>query len=314
MLSRPSSNLWLVIGASLAVSGGFTIVVTLLDRGPFLWVGVGLVAAGSLALRKGLSDAQGRAGEGAHPGPATPSAGRIEAELRRPAPRKVAMTTRGKAVVVVWMLTLTLFATLAFEHFARFPPPDERDRLDAEGVESTAAIHSLEERSLSEQRTLFFVGYSFATRSGAPMRVNRSVPARIFKRLVEGQRTRVVYFPGRPELHYLPDLTSPVPTRLVFFLGGLLLAAAGFAESQRRLHRRLVASGSAISGVTADVRRRGGVRSFLVNYDIGGDRRSLKARERNPDLRNGQPATVLYDPVASNRAVIYRLALYRALS
>lgn len=311
---RLSSNVWLVLGASLAVSGGFAIVVTLLDRGPFLWVGVGLVAAGSFALRKGLNDARDKADEGAFRTAPAPSTARVEAELRRPGPRKVKMTTRGNAVVFVWIFTLSLFAALAYEHFARFSPPASKDRLDSEGVESIAEIHSLESRSLNDRGTLYFVGYGFSTRSGAPMRVNRSVPAPVFHRFAEGQRTRVVYFPGRPELHYLPDLTSPVPTKLVLFLGGLLLAAAGFAESQRRLHRRLVASGTPISGLTADVRRRGGVRSFLVNYDVGGVHRSLKARERNPDLRNGQPATVLYDPSASNRAVIYRLALYRARS
>ena len=311
---RMSSNVWLVLGASLAVSGGFVVVVSVLDRGPFLWVGVGLVAAGSLALRKGLNEAQGKADEGALAAVAAPSASRVEAELRRPAPRKVAMTTRGKAVVFVWMFTLALFATLAYEHFARLPPPESKDRLESEGVEAVAEIHALEARSLNDQRTLYFVGYSFPTRSGSPTRVNRSIPARVFDRLAEGQRTPVVYFPGTPELHYLPDLTSPLPTRLVFFLGGLLLAAAGFAESQRRLHRRLVARGTPIAGLIADVRRRGGVRSFLVNYEIGGVRASLKARERNPDLKNGQTATVLYDPSASNRAIIYRLALYRARS
>ena len=118
--------------------------------------------------------------------------------------------------------------------------------------------------------------------------------------------------PRNPDNHYLPEITSPASTRFVFFIGGLLLAAAGFSEAQRRLHRRLVATGSAVAGLTADVRRRGGVRSFVVNYEVAGESRSVRARERNRNLRSGQPATVLYDPSASGRAVIYRLALYRA--
>lgn len=314
MPARPTSNIWLALGASLAVSGGFAIVVSLLDRGPFLWVGVGLVAAGSLALRKGLNLAQARTEEpsGRRARPAT--AASVESELRLPPPRSVAMTARGKAVVVIWTATLTLFATLAYEHSGLLPPPEAKNRLQSEGLEAVAAIHSREVRTLADGRQLHFVGYRFSTRSGTPMRINRSVPPRVFSRLAEGDTTTVVYFPNRPEIHYLPDLTSPVQTRLVLFAGGLLLAAAGFAEAQRRLHRRLVRSGQPVTGHTADVRRRGGVRSFRVNYEVAGQRRSLRARERNPDLRNGQAATVLYDPSSASKGVIYRLALYRARS
>ncbi len=314
MPARPTSNIWLALGASLAVSGGFAIVVSLLERGPFLWVGVGLVAAGSLALRKGLNLAQAETGKQSDRPTSPSAAASVERELRLPPPRSVVMTARGKAVVVIWMATLTLFATLAYEHFGRLPPPEANDRLQSEGLEAVATIHSREVRTLTEDRQLHFVGYSFSTRSGTPTRINRSVPPRVFARLAEGDTTKVVYFPNRPELHYLPDLTSPVHTRLVLFAGALLLVAAGFAESQRRLHRRLVRSGQPVAGQTADVRRRGGVRSFRVNYEAAGQRHSLRARERNPDLRNGQAATVLYDPSSANRGVIYRLALYRIRS
>ena len=313
---RPSSKVWLALGASLAVSGGFTILVSLPQGGETLWVGVGLVATGSLALRMGLRAGRDQsrrdsvaADRGAEP---SVTASRIEPELRNPPPRKVAMTARGKTVVSVWMLTLAVFATLGHKHFGLLPPPEMKSRLESDGFSAVAQIHSREARPVAEERTLYFVGYGFVTESGAPVRINRSVPARVFDRLAQGDTTKVVYFPGNPELHYLPDHTSPVSTRVIFFAGGLLLAAAGFAEAQRRLHRRLVASGAAVSGLTADVRRRGGVRSFLVNYDIGGVRQSLKGTERNPELRNGQAATVLYDPAIKSRAVIYRLALYRA--
>lgn len=315
MSFRPSSKVWLALGASLAVSGGFAIVSSLPEGGRILWLGVGLVALGSLTLRLGLDSA------GARPQTGQPAGHRqarsratssyIERELLRPSPRSVEMTTRGRTVVLAWMLTLAVFAILAYRHFGLLPPPEMKGRLESEGYSSLAEVHGLEAREIEDGRTLYFVGYNFQTESEAPVRISRSVPFRVFDRLEEGGTTAVVYFPGNPELHFLPDLTSPVSTSAVVFASALLLAAAGFAEAQRRLHRRLVSSGSAVSGFTADVRRRGGVRSFLVNYDIGGVRRTLKARERNPDLRNGQPATVLYDPVATTRAVIYRLALYR---
>ncbi len=285
------------------------------EGGETLWVGVGLVALGSVALRMGLDSAEGTRGESipAARRQARPRAtsSNIEPELLNPSPRKVMMTSRGKTVVLVWMLTLAVFAVLAHRHFGLLPPPEMKSRLDSEGFSSLAEVHGREARDVAEGRTLYFVGYNFLTESGAPVRISRSVPMRVYARLDEGETTAVVYFPRNPELHYLPDLTSPVSTRFVLFLGALLLAAAGFAEAQRRIHRRLVASGAAVSGFTADVRRRGGVRSFLVNYDIGGVRRTLKATERNPNLRNGQRATVLYDPTVTTRAVIYRIALYR---
>ena len=318
MSFRPTSRVWLALGASLAVSGGIAIVTSLPDGGEILWVGVGLVALGSLSLRMGLDRAQRDRPEA---GPATssrattpPGSSGIEPELRGPSPRRVQMTARGRAVVLIWTLTLAIFAILVHRHFGMLTPVEMQGRLDEQGAAAVAEFHGKEVRELPDGKTLHFVGYNFLPASGSPVRISRSVTAGVFARLREGETTRVLYMPGNPELHYLPDLTSPVPTRIVFLACGLLLAAAGFAEAQRRLHRRLVASGAAVSGTTANVRRRGGVRSFLVNFDIGGVRRTLKGTERNPDLRNGQRATVLYDPAASTRAVIYRLALYRALT
>lgn len=314
MNSSPSTKIWLALGASLAVSGGFAIIVSLPEGGLVMWAGVGLVSAGSLALRIGLGKSRqqlaGATQEAAsHPGPA--AQGSVEPELLRPTPRTVEMTVRGKTVVATWMLALAAFGTVAHQHFSRFHPPHSKDRLEEDGATATATVHSLEARQIEDGRTLYFVGYGFATESGSPVRISRSVSERVYNRLAEGTATEVVYLPRNPENHYLPELTSPVSTRFVFFAGGILLAAAGFAEAQRRLHRRLVATGTPVSGFTADVRRRGGVRSFLVNYDVAGRRRSLRARERNVGLRSGQAATVLYDPAVSNRAVIYRLALYR---
>ncbi len=280
-----------------------------------MWTGVAMVAIGSLALRTGLGRAD-----------MTDSADQadwdswtraraldsIEPELLEPLPRKVEMTARGKLVVGAWMLTLALYGALAQQHFYRLPPIPQQELLESEGAVSTATVHSVESRQLEDGRALHFVGYSFKTESGSPVRINRSVPQRVHSGFFEGMRTTVVYLPGGPELHYLPDLTSPVSTRIVFFAGGLLLAAAGFAEAQRRLHRRLVSQGVAVPGFTASVRRRGGVRSFHVNFDVRGERRSIRASERNPSLKSGQTATVLYDPSASSRVVVYRLALYRA--
>lgn len=312
MRFSPPAKIWLALGASLAVSGGFAIVISLRDGGLTMWAGVGLVAAGSVALRIGLS----KSGEGVEvstgppAGPSTRAA--VEPELLRPAPRRVRMTARGKTVVASWMLAVAAFAGFANEHYSRLQAPHSKQRLEREGLDSVATVHSLQARELENGRTLYFVGYSFATHDGSPVRISRSISERVYNRLSEQATTRVVYMPRNPDNHYLPEITSPASTRFVFFIGGLLLAAAGFSEAQRRLHRRLVATGSAVAGLTADVRRRGGVRSFVVNYQVAGESRSVRARERNRNLRSGQPATVLYDPSASGRAVIYRLALYRA--
>ena len=314
MGSGSSSKIWLALGASLAVSGGFAIIVSLPDGGLVMWGGVGLVSAGSLALRIGLGKSR-EFGTGApleSSKTAAPIAqSSVEPELLRPTPRTVEMTSRGKTVIATWMLALAAFGTVANQHFGRLPPPKSESLLEQEGATSTATVHAREARQLEDDRTLYFVGYNFVTATGSPVRISRSVPERMYNRFAEGSTTRVVYFPGNPDNHYLPEITSPVSTRFVFFAGGILLAAAGFAEAQRRLHRRLVATGTAVSGFTADVRRRGGVRSFHVNYDVAGERRSIRARERNPSLRSGQSATVLFDPAISSRAVIYRLALYR---
>ena len=310
MDSDSSRRIWLALGASLAVCGGFALAISLPEGGWLMWTGVGMVATGSLALRAGLAAREAHTDGDPPAGPQ--SRAHIEPELLESPPRQVEMTGRGRLVVMAWVLALAAFGALAQQHFYRLPPTPAQDLLDAEGAESTATLHSVETRQLADGRALHFVGYSFQADSGSPVRINRSLSRRVHSRMFEGMRTRVVYLPGSPEMHYLPEMTSPVSTRVVFFAGGLLLAAAGFAEAQRRLHRRLVSRGVAVSGITASVRRRGGVRSFRVNYDVAGERRSIRASERNPNLRSGQASTVLYDPAASSRAIVYRLALYRA--
>ena len=315
MQSGQASKIWLALGASLAISGGFAVVMSLPEGGDTLWLGVGLIAAGSLALRRGLAGADLGAGSPPrHEAAAGASAddSYIEPELRVAGPRAVTLTTRGKLVLAVWVAVLAVFGLLAHQHFGRLPAPPSKKLLDQEGVATSATVHSQEMRSLEDGRTLYFLGYSFAADGGRPMRVNQSVPPRVYARVSEGDTTEVVYMPLNPQQHYLPEITSPVTTGMVVFIAAVLLLAAGFAEAQRRLHRRLVVSGKAVSGFTADVRRRGGVRSFLVNYDSGGKRQTLRARERNPELRNGQTVTVLYDPTIPSRAVVYRHGMYRA--
>ena len=279
-----------------------------------MWAGIGLIAAGSLALRMGLGTLPSGSRDVSDSGQAAVSASSrgIESELHGAVPRSVQMTKRGMLVVATWTITLAVFASLAHQHFGLLPPPARKGQLDAEGSTSAASVHSRDEREIESGRSLYFIGYNFSTESGAPLRVNRSVPRRVFLQVAEGDTMPVVYFPGNPEVHYLPRITSPVSTRLVFFAGGLLLAAAGVGEAQRRMHRRLVSTGTPVAGFVTDVRRRGGVRSFRVNYDIDGQRQSLAARERNPDLRTGQTATVLCNPAIPKRAVIYRLAMYKA--
>lgn len=315
MQSGQASKIWLALGASLAISGGFAIVMSLPEGGEMLWLGVGLIAAGSLALRRGLAGAD----VVARPTPRDTSASSarandsgIEPELRAPGPRAVTLTTRGTLVVAVWVAVLAVFGLLSHHHFGHLPAPPSKKLLDQEGVTTSATVHSQEMRNLEDGRTLYFLGYTFAADAGAPMRVNQSVPPRVHARVSEGDTTQVVYMPLNPEHHYLPELTSPVTTGLVLFIGAVLLLAAGFAEAQRRLHRRLAVAGEAVSGFTADVRRRGGVRAFLVNFDVSGKRQTLRARERNPELRNGQSVTVLYDPAIPSRAVVYRHGMYRA--
>ena len=312
---HPSSKVWFAAGASLAVSGGFAILWSLPAGGAALWAGIGLIALGSLALRRGLDAYQPDPVEGrelAEDAQGHSLSDQIEPELRGPVPRRIVLTGRGKSIVVTWTVTLAVFASLAHQHFGRLPPPPEKSMLESEGAGATATVHSLDTRILDNGDTHYRVGYGFSTAAGIPIRISRTVPPQVFDSLREGETIRVTYLPANPEIHDLPEITSPVSTRLVFFIGGLLLAIAGFAEAQRRLHRRLVMSGTPVSGFTADVRRRGGVRSFRVNYDVNGKRQTLKGTERNPDLKSGQAATVLYNPRIPTRAVIYRLALYRA--
>ncbi len=278
-----------------------------------MWLGIALIAVGSLAMRSvlGRMDAERKRAPDA---PAATAAGAedIESELKKPAPRAVKLTARGNLVAAVWLAVTAPAGVLAWRHFNRLPPPRMKSMLASEGESAAAVIHRKQTFAVEGGGARHAIGYNFNDESGASIRSSVTVPRALFDSLAQGERLEVVYFPPDPSIHYLPEITSPVTTRVVWLALGILAAAALLANAQRRTHKKLVAEGRAVCGFVAGVRRRGGVRSFLVNYDVGGERRTVGASERNAGLENGQTATVLYDPRRADRAVVYRLALYRA--
>ena len=113
----------------MAVSGGFAVLISLPAGGILLWTGVGLIAAGSLALRMGLGAARpDSAVEAIAPSSdrASGAEANIESELRAAPPRGVVLTKRGRFVVATWVLTLGVFASLAHQHFGRLRRPAPR--------------------------------------------------------------------------------------------------------------------------------------------------------------------------------------------
>ena len=313
MFSNVPPKVLLIVAATLDVGGGLLIVFSLPDGGQPLWLGVGLIAVGSLTMRRGMARMNAElellpdALEETRPGGAD-----VEPELKKPAPRSVELTRRGKIVAAIWVAVVLLVSVLAYQHSTRLPPPRAKALLTSEGVSATATINRKERRSVETGTTQYVIGYNFTEESGSSIRSTQTVPRAVFESFAEGEELKVLYFPPDPSIHYLPEITSPITDRVGWLAIALLVAAAGFADAQRRTHKDLVTSGRAISGFVANVQRRGGVRSFLVNYDVGDQRRSIKAAERNTNLKNGQSATVLYDPKRLDRAVVYRIALYRA--
>ncbi len=275
---------------------------------------MGLVTTGSIALRRGVAgtdrERQPSAWDDLEAG-AKNDDSLIEPELRSPGPRAATLAAKGKLVLCIWAAALTIFGLLTHRHFGYLPAPAAKKLLDQEGITTSASLHVRESRSSANSGSMYFLSYSFTTDSGSPIRVSQSVPSRVYDRVSEGETIKVVYMQLNPEQHYLPEITSAVTTGMVVLIAVMLLLAAGVAEAQRRLHRKLVVGGRAVCGFTANVRRIGGVRSFLVNYDADGKRHTLKATERNPELRNGQPITVLHDPVIPNRSILYRQSLYK---
>lgn len=310
MFFRLPPRTLLIAAVTLDVAGGLLIVFSLPAGGTPLWLGVALIAVGSLALRHSLG--RGKSEGQDEPEPTAAGEGGVEAELQKPAPRAVRRTARANLAAAVWAAAALSAGAAAYRHFNLLPPPPAKSMLASEGEAASAEIHRKETRAADNGGTLYAIGYNFRAESGAAVRSSATVPRAVFDSLAEGQRLEVVYFPLNPSLHYLPEITSPIPAGMIWLALGILAAAAVFADAQRRTHKKLVAEGRAVAGFVTGVRRRGGVRSFRVNYDVAGERRSIAAAERNPALADGQAMTVLYDPRRKDRAVAYRLALYRA--
>ncbi len=300
----------LIAGAVFDVTGVGLIAFSLLQQpNDLLWVGVGLMAVGSILI-VGWAREQSRL-EAATSTEQPVATWSIEPELALPPPRRVQLTSPGRWRLWLWLAAVAA-AVLYTNGYPRRAQPMETAFAEF-GIVTEAVVHDKQQRTSAGGEPRYYLYYHFEGRRGEQVRASMAVGESAYASHGEGDRIRVVYLPDDPHSHQVQGVKNDRlrPEGLAALVA--LSAALTALEMQRRKHKRLVASGSTLGGIVLDVSRIGAASKYTVSVETGGEERRLRHSERACRLRAGDRVTVLYSPHKPSDAVLYRAAVYRAL-
>ena len=300
----------LIAGAVFDMAGVGLIAFSLIqERDELLWVGVGLMAVGSMLI-VGWARQQSRL-EAATPTETAVAAWSVEPELALPPPRRVELTSTGR-----WRLWLWLRGGRGGR--ALYQRLSAKSAADGGGFRQVRGGNrgGHPRQAATQQRgrrARYYLYYHFDNRRGEQVRASIAVAEQIYSSRREGDTIRVTYLPDEPLSHEVMGVEYDRfrPEGIVALAA--LLAALSALELQRRRHKRLVTVGSAVGGTVLEVTRTGAASRYTVRAETGGVERRLRHSERACRLRAGDRVTVLYSPDKPSDVVLYRGAVYRAL-
>ena len=300
----------LIAGAVFDMAGAGLIAFSLLQQqDELLWVGVGLMAVGSMLI-VGWAREQSRLDK-AGPTAKPVAAWSVEPELALPPPRRVELTSTGRWRLWLWLAAVAA-AVLYTNGYPRRAQPMEAAFAEF-GVETEAVIHDKQQRSSAGGEPRYYLYYHFHDRRGEQVRASTTVAEHIYSSHREGDTIRLVYLPDDPLSHQVAGVEDNRFRPEGIAALAALLAALTALELQRRRHKRLVTAGSAVGGTVLEVTRTGAASRYTVSAEAAGVERRLRHSERACRLRVGGRVTVLYSPDKPSEVLLYRAAVYRAL-
>ncbi len=300
----------LIAGAVFDITGVGLIAFSLIQqRDELLWVGVGLMAVGSMLI-VGWAREQSRL-EAATPTQKPVAEWLVEPELALPPPRRVELTSTGRWRLWLWLAAVAA-AVLYTNGYPRRAQPMEAAFAEF-GVETEAIVHDKQQRTSAGGEPRYYLYYHFEDRRGEQVRASTAVGESVYASHGEGDRIRVVYLANDPLSHQIQGVEDDRLRPEGLAALAALAAALTALELQRRKHKRLVTAGSAVGGTVLEVSRTGAASKYTVSVETGGAERTLRHSERACRLRVGDRVTVLYWPDMPSDMVLYRGAVYRAL-
>jgi Protein of unknown function (DUF3592) len=230
--------------------------------------------------------------------------------LDRASPRRVTLTSGGKALLVLALAlcigglpAAVLLGSIAWRN------AEERRLMKEQGVETEGRITRVA-RGGGEDR--YWVSYGF-TANGRTYERNREVSARTWKRLKVGASLPVRYLPSNPEIHNPAGWSkNDMPMWLPPLVGLSMAVGGGLCMLPIRRERRLLGGGRVTPGVVT--RHSKGKHGYTISYEfslMNGARRTGETGPRKDPPALGSTLPVLYDPEEPRKNTVYPLSLVR---
>ena len=206
------------------------------------------------------------------------------------------------------LLVLPIYGYFVWQH-TDSGSVDFRD----EYIEGEATIYDkqIRESAGGEKHYLY---YSFrAVAMPYSRRTSMAVSEDQYNRYEVGDPLRVLYLSANPAVHELPELAVDAPRPgAIWLIVGLVVLLLLLFEAIRRRHSTLTASGVVAPGRITMLRSRGAGSVYTVEYEAGGESKTMRGTERTQRLHPGDTVTVLYRSDKPEEALIYRLSMYEA--
>ena len=305
---------WIIGGVALDLVGAVLIVTSLPDIGPTLIAGVAALVVGGVLVSVGvIRRTRSAAQPGVVPGRPSGSGWRLEPELAQPLPRSIALSRSGRRIVLLWALLTVAVPGYIILAAARSKTPDT-SHVTESFLESSGEIHDKEVRG-GPNGPRYYLYYSFVCDQGDLYRGSLQVEKEAYDSLKVGDRVPVRFFPENPTVHEVAGFeTKPKSPPVIPFTAGFTALMVAIFEIVRRRHRNLTARGVSTAGLIESLRRRGAGAVYLLSYSVNGQIRKLRGTEHELNLSEGDSLTVLYDPGKPQKALIYRLGMYQAVT
>jgi hypothetical protein len=242
-----------------------------------------------------------------------PAGHSLPPELERSAPRDVALTTGGRALVLLgWLLVVGALAGGVALRAAATRQSEAALDFDRRSVPASAAVDRLWRNDSKDQPA--FVAFHFDA-NGARIDGQSQLPLRQWRRLSLGSTVPVRYLPDNPHRVLLAgQRRGGIPGPLPYVLSSVLAALALLCAAAIQWQRRLLSEGRSAHAVVTAVRQHKGShgathREIVYEFPVLAGTIATGKATAPKSAAVGNTISVVYDPERPARNRPYPFSL-----